>query len=58
VLRDRCQFSVIYRPVVTIPGIQTNFTKPIDIDVVRIGTGGTYKTPAVASAPTPPSACA
>lgn len=42
VLRERCQFSVIHRPVVTIPGIATNFTKSIDIDVVRIGTGGTY----------------
>lgn len=42
VLRDRCQFSVIHRPVSTIPGIATNFTKSIDIDVVRIGTGGTY----------------
>ena len=43
VLRERCQFSVIHRPVVTIPGIETNFTKSIDIDVVRIGTGGTYE---------------
>jgi isocitrate dehydrogenase (NAD+) len=42
ILRDRCQFSVIHRPVVTIPGIATNFTHSIDIDVVRIGTGGTY----------------
>ncbi|MBM3991058.1 MAG: isocitrate dehydrogenase [Planctomycetes bacterium] len=42
VLRERCHFSVIHRPVVTIPGIGTNFTKSIDIDVVRIGTGGTY----------------
>jgi len=43
ILRDRCQFSVIHRPVTTIPGIETNFTKPLDIDVVRIGTGGTYE---------------
>ena len=43
ILRDRCQFSVIHRPVTTIPGIGTNFTKTIDIDVVRIGTGGTYE---------------
>ena len=43
ILRDRCQFSVIHRPVTTIPGIATNFTKSIDIDVVRIGTGGTYE---------------
>jgi len=45
ILRDRCQFSVIHRPVCTIPGIPTNFTKPLDIDVVRIATGGTYDDP-------------
>jgi isocitrate/isopropylmalate dehydrogenase len=43
VLRERCQFAVIHRPVESIPGIATNFTKPIDIDVVRIATGGTYE---------------
>jgi isocitrate dehydrogenase (NAD+) len=43
VLRDRCQFAVIHRPVCTIPAIQTNFKKSIDIDVVRIATGGTYE---------------
>ncbi len=43
ILRERCQFSVIHRPVDTIPGIATNFTKTIDIDVVRIATGGTYE---------------
>jgi isocitrate dehydrogenase (NAD+) len=42
VLRERCQFAVIHRPVCTIPGISSNFTKPLDIDVVRIATGGTY----------------
>jgi isocitrate dehydrogenase (NAD+) len=45
VLRSRLQFSVIHRPVCTIPGIQTNFAKSIDIDVVRIATGGTYEDP-------------
>src|SRR5262249_47286783 len=45
ILRDRCQFSVIHRPVCTIPGIPTNFSKPLDIDVVRIATGGTYDDP-------------
>jgi isocitrate dehydrogenase (NAD+) len=45
VLRDRCQFSVIHRPVCTIPGIPTNFSKSLDIDVVRIATGGTYDDP-------------
>jgi len=42
VLRERCQFSVIHRPVCSIPGIKTNFTQPLDIDVVRVATGGTY----------------
>jgi isocitrate dehydrogenase (NAD+) len=43
ILRDRLDFAVIHRPVVTIPSIRTNFTKTIDIDIVRIGTGGTYE---------------
>ncbi len=43
VLRERCEFSVIHRPVMTIPGIPSNFTREIDLDVVRIGTGGTYE---------------
>ena len=43
ILRDRLDFAVIHRPVVTIPSIQTNFMKSIDIDIVRIGTGGTYE---------------
>jgi isocitrate dehydrogenase (NAD+) len=43
ILRDRLDFSVIHRPVVTIPSIATNFTQSIDIDIVRIGTGGTYE---------------
>ncbi|MEZ5975344.1 MAG: isocitrate/isopropylmalate family dehydrogenase [Planctomycetota bacterium] len=45
VLRSRLEFSVIHRPVQTIPGIETNFTKTIDIDVVRVATGGTYEDP-------------
>jgi isocitrate dehydrogenase (NAD+) len=43
VLRDLCDFAVIHRPVATIPGIDNNFKKTIDIDVVRIATGGTYE---------------
>lgn len=43
ILRERCNFAVIHRPVCTIPGIETNFTRELDIDVVRIGTGGTYE---------------
>ncbi|HJP01783.1 MAG TPA: isocitrate/isopropylmalate family dehydrogenase [Planctomycetota bacterium] len=42
VLRDRCRFAVIHRPVCSIPGIETNFTQQLDIDVVRVATGGTY----------------
>jgi isocitrate dehydrogenase (NAD+) len=42
VLRERCKFSVIHRPCVTIPGLPTNFKKTIDVDIVRVATGGTY----------------
>lgn len=42
IIRERCKFSVIYRPCVTIPGVPTNFKRPIDIDIVRVATGGTY----------------
>jgi len=42
-LRKRLQFAVIHRPVCTIPGIPTNFKRSLDIDVVRIATGGTYE---------------
>jgi isocitrate/isopropylmalate dehydrogenase len=43
VLRERCNFAVIHRPVCTIPGLTSNFTKQLDIDVVRVATGGTYE---------------
>jgi isocitrate dehydrogenase (NAD+) len=43
ILRDRCQFAVIHRPVCSIPGIPTHFTEQLDLDVVRIGIGGTYE---------------
>jgi len=43
ILRTRLGFQVIHRPVCTIPGIATNFTQRIDIDVVRVATGGTYE---------------
>jgi isocitrate dehydrogenase (NAD+) len=45
VLRQRLSFAVIHRPVCSIPGIETNFTQKLDIDVVRVGTGGTYEDP-------------
>lgn len=42
VLREKCGFAVIHRPCVTIPGVPTNFSKNIDVDIVRVATGGTY----------------
>ncbi len=42
VLRERCDFAVIHRPVMTFPGVENNFKKSLDVDVVRIATGGTY----------------
>jgi isocitrate dehydrogenase (NAD+) len=45
VLRNLCNFSVIHRPVVSIPGVKSNFTAHVDLDVVRVATGGTYEDP-------------
>ena len=45
VLRKRLNLQVIHRPVQTIPGIPTNFKAEVDLDVVRIATGGTYDDP-------------
>lgn len=45
VLRKLCNFSVIHRPVMTLPGIKSNFTKKLDLDIVRVATGGTYEDP-------------
>jgi isocitrate dehydrogenase (NAD+) len=45
VLRKRLDLSVIHRPVTTIPGVPNNFKKEIDLDIVRIATGGTYDDP-------------
>jgi isocitrate dehydrogenase (NAD+) len=45
VLRKLLKFSVIHRPISTIPGIKTNFTGKIDLDIVRVATGGTYDDP-------------
>ena len=44
-LRRRCNFSVIYRPAVTIPGIASNFSKNVNLHIVRVATGGTYEDP-------------
>ena len=45
VLRRRLDLSVIHRPVTTIPGVPSNFKPTLDIDIVRIATGGTYDDP-------------
>jgi len=45
VLRRRLDLSVIHRPVTTIPGVPSNFRRELDLDIVRIATGGTYDDP-------------
>jgi isocitrate dehydrogenase (NAD+) len=45
ILRRRLSLSVIHRPVYTIPGVPTNFRRELDLDIVRIATGGTYDDP-------------
>ncbi|NND92382.1 MAG: isocitrate dehydrogenase [Granulosicoccus sp.] len=41
-IRRRCDFSVIYRPAISIKGIHTNFKEDVNLHIVRIATGGTY----------------
>jgi isocitrate dehydrogenase (NAD+) len=45
ILRRRLGLSVIHRPVYTIPGVPTNFRRELDLDIVRVATGGTYDDP-------------
>jgi isocitrate dehydrogenase (NAD+) len=45
ILRRRLDLTVIHRPVYTIPGVPTNFRRELDLDIVRIATGGTYDDP-------------
>jgi isocitrate dehydrogenase (NAD+) len=45
IIRRMCDFSVILRPVVSIKGIKTNFSAPLELYVVRVATGGTYDDP-------------
>jgi len=45
VLREYCKFDVIHRPVSTFDGVENNFKRRLDVDVVRIATGGTYADP-------------
>jgi len=45
IIRRRCDFSVILRPVISIKGIQSNFKEEVFLYIVRIATGGTYEDP-------------
>lgn len=44
-IRRRCDFSVIYRPAISIKGIESNFKENVHLHIVRVGTGGTYEDP-------------
>ena len=57
ILRRRLELSVIHRPVYTIPGVPTNFRRELDLDIVRIATGGTYDDPGRMIGGTARSAC-
>ncbi len=43
VMRERFDFTVIHRPVCTIPGVKTRFDGKVDLHIVRIAVGGTYE---------------
>ncbi|PCJ53635.1 MAG: isocitrate dehydrogenase [Planctomycetota bacterium] len=43
VLRDRFDFSVIHRPVTSIPGVKTRYNGVVNLNIVRIAVGGTYE---------------
>jgi isocitrate dehydrogenase (NAD+) len=43
VLRERFDFTVIHRPVASIPGVKTPHTGAVDLHIVRIAVGGTYE---------------
>jgi len=45
VLRTRLGLSVIHRPVHSIPGIASKFKEKLDLEIVRVATGGTYDDP-------------
>jgi len=45
ILRRRLDLAVIHRPVYTIPGVNSHFQANLDIDIIRIATGGTYDDP-------------
>ncbi|MBL8728324.1 MAG: isocitrate dehydrogenase [Planctomycetes bacterium] len=43
VLRERCRFSVIHRPVASLPGVATRHDGQVDLHIIRIAVGGTYE---------------
>ena len=43
VLRERCNFSVIHRPVASLPGVKTRHDGRVDLHIIRIAVGGTYE---------------
>jgi isocitrate/isopropylmalate dehydrogenase len=43
ILRERCGFSVIHRPVKSLPGVKTRHDGKVDVHIVRIAVGGTYE---------------
>lgn len=43
VLRERCNFSVIHRPVASLPGVKTRHDGAVDLHIVRVAVGGTYE---------------
>lgn len=43
VLRERFDFSVIHRPVASIPGVPTRHDGKVDLHIIRIAVGGTYE---------------
>jgi len=44
-IRRRLNFSVIYRPAISIDGVDSNFKQDVGLHIVRIATGGTYDDP-------------
>ncbi|GJM20736.1 MAG: isocitrate dehydrogenase [Planctomycetota bacterium] len=44
-IRRRLGFSVIYRPAISIQGIDSNFKQDVNLHIVRVATGGTYDDP-------------
>lgn len=41
-IRRRCDFSVIYRPAISIKGIESNFKENVNLHIVRVASGGAY----------------